>query len=63
VKSLTKNLAPPKKLRTLKRKVGYTNEEVYKTCAKLDQMAIDEPTENADELGKKECKLKETNLG
>jgi hypothetical protein len=51
MKSLTKNSAPPKKLRTLKRKVGYTNEEVSKTCAKLDQIAIDKPTENADKLG------------
>ena len=48
--------APPK-WKTLKRKVGYAHEEVSKTRAKLDQMAIDEPTEKAGELGEQESKL------
>jgi hypothetical protein len=47
-------LAPPKQQKTLKRRVGYTQEEVSKTRAKLDQMAIDDPTEKADDLREKE---------
>ena len=54
MKTLTENSAPPKQLKTLKRKVRYTDEEVSKTRTKLNQMAIDEPTEKADELWEKE---------
>jgi hypothetical protein len=61
VKSITENSAPPKQLKLLKRKVGYTDEEVSKTRAKIDQMAIDsdEPTEIADELREKESEPKD----
>jgi hypothetical protein len=60
VKSLTENSAPPKLLRNLKRRVGYTDEEISKTRAKLNRMAVDDPTENtenaenADKPGEKE---------
>jgi hypothetical protein len=62
VKSLSENSAPPKQMKILKRKVGYADEEVSKTRAKLDQMAIDEPTEKADEPGEKGSEPRETNL-
>ena len=54
VKSLTETSAPPKQLKTLKRKVGYTDEEVSKTRTKLAQMAVDEHTEKGDEPREKE---------
>ena len=53
MKRLTQNSAPPKQLRTLKRKVGYTEEEVSKTRAKLDKMSVDECTETTDKPGEK----------
>jgi hypothetical protein len=59
VKSLTENSAPPKQWKALKRKVGYAHKEVSKTCAKLDRMAINEPTEKAGKLSEKESKLQE----
>jgi hypothetical protein len=62
VKRLTEISAPPKQLRTLKRKVGYSQEEISKTRAKLDQMTIDEPTEEADKLGGKESEPEGSNL-
>ena len=34
VKTLTESSAPPKQMKTLKRKVGYTNEEVFKNTYK-----------------------------
>ena len=63
MKSLAENSAPPKQLKTLKRKVGYAHEEVSETRAKLDRMAIiDEPAEKADMLGEKESEPEESNL-
>jgi hypothetical protein len=62
VKRLTENSAPPKQPRALKRKVGYAQEEVSKTRAKLDQMAIDDPTEKAGKHGGKESEPEESNL-
>lgn len=62
MKSLTEHSAPPKQLKTLKREVGYTDKEVSKTHARLNQMAIDEPMEKANELGEKQHKSRETNL-
>lgn len=61
VKSLTENSAPPKQLKPLKRKVGYTDEEVSKTRAKLARMAIDKTAEKANERGEIENELKESN--
>jgi len=54
VKRLTENSAPPKQPRSLKRKVGYAQEEVSQTRARLDQMTIDEPAEKAGKQGEKE---------
>ena len=61
MKRLTENPAPPKQPRALKRKVGYAHEEVSKTCTKLDQMAIDNPTENAGKHGEKDGEPEEGN--
>ena len=57
MKSLTENSAPPKQLKTLKRRVGYTDEEVSTARAKIERMAIDEP---ADEPREKESEPKES---
>jgi hypothetical protein len=62
VKRLTENSAPPKQPRALKRKVGYAHEEVSKTHAKFDQMAIDDHTENAGKHGEKDSEPEERNL-
>ena len=62
VKTLTENSAPPKQLKTLKRKVGYTDEEVSKTRTKLNRMVIDEPTEKADELQEKESEPNDSSI-
>ena len=58
MKNFTENSAPPKQLKTLKRKVGYANEEVSKTHTKLDRMAINKPTEKVDKVWEKESKEK-----
>jgi hypothetical protein len=63
VRRLTENSAPHSKPpRALKRKVGYAQEEVSKTRAKLDQMVIDDPTANTGEHGEKEGEPEESNL-
>ena len=60
MKTLTESSAPPKQPETLKRKVGYTDEEVSKMRTKLNQMAINEPTEKVDELREKESEPKDS---
>ena len=45
--------------KTLKRKVGYAQEEVSKTRARLNQMTIDGPMEKAGGQGEKESEPRE----